>query len=249
MSRKRPYVLSLAGMDPSAGAGLLADIKTFEAHKVYGLGVCTAWTVQNDEEFVSVNWASWREIETQLEVLIKRFSIGFAKIGLIQNKDILETLILYLRQRFPNIQLIWDPILKASAGFEFHAGNPQPTRNTFSQLMMITPNWPEMQQLSGKEEPLQAAQEMSQYVHVYLKGGHRIDDPGKDVLFTREGKMHPFKGGKIRGGKHGSGCVLSAAILANLAQGYPLHRACLRAKGYTHNFLNSSPELLGYHKL
>ena len=248
MPRKRPHVLTVAGFDPSAGAGLLADIKTFESHKVYGLGACTALTVQNEDEFVSVEWIPKREILSQLEILLTRYKVEYVKIGLLQNLSLLESLVELLIDKEPRVKIIWDPILSASAGFEFHTDAFMPVPELFSQLYMVTPNWKEMQALTSELDAMEAARNLSKRVHVYLKGGHREDDPGKDVLFTQEGKEYPFRSkGVIRGPKHGSGCVLSSSITAHLAKGFPLHRACLKAKTYTWHFLNSTPHLLGYH--
>ena len=81
----RPYALSIAGFDPSAGAGLLADVKTLEASGVYGLGVCTALTVQNDVAFERVNWVSAADIRDQIRILLVRFRVDFIKIGLVES--------------------------------------------------------------------------------------------------------------------------------------------------------------------
>ena len=246
MSSPRPFALSIAGSDPSGGAGLLADIKTFEANKVYGLGVTTAVTIQNENEFKSVQWLSSDEIIKQIEIITKKYKIGLAKIGLIEN---LETLIKISELLSPNSLLIWDPILKASAGFEFHKKiETEKLEMALKNIFLVTPNSEEAIALTGIKDPLKAAEKLSMHCNVLLKGGHSEHVKGRDFLFTREKKHYSFRPGKnMVFPKHGSGCVLSAAITANLSKGFNLHAACLRAKSYTEKFLSSNAMLLGYH--
>src|SRR5688572_10503851 len=115
MSKERPCVLSIAGLDPSAGARLLADIKTFEQCKVLGMGVVTGLTFQNDSEFDDVRWIETAEIIKQFEVLLRRFKLGFVKIGMIKDLETLSLLISQLHTPHSQPKIIWDPILKASA--------------------------------------------------------------------------------------------------------------------------------------
>ena len=91
--KKRPNILTIAGFDPSNGAGLTADVKTFETLKCYGFSVCTANTIQNDIEFKDCLWISETVILNQLELLFKRFEINFAKIGIVENWEILYVII------------------------------------------------------------------------------------------------------------------------------------------------------------
>ena len=248
---KRPYVLSIAGFDPSGGAGVLADVKTFEANKVYGFGVMSALTFQNDSEFEKVEWIPLEKIMEQISVLQKRFQFDYIKIGLIENLEVLNQLILNLKSNISNPKIIWDPILKATAGFDFHNEiNKKLLEEICKNIFLITPNMEEIRILMNENDELKAAQDLSSFCNVFLKGGHNENDLGRDFLFTTEGKEFSFRAKqKVEVGKHGSGCVLSSAIIANLARGYKLHRACLRAKQYTAEFLNSNKNLLGYHKI
>src|ERR1700757_2780075 len=120
MNPARKYVLSIAGFDPSGGAGILADIKTFEGNKVYGLGVISANTFQNDKEFKKVDWIPVEKIIEQIDILKTRFEFEYVKIGLIENLEVLNVIISHLTSHIPHLNIIWDPILKASAGYEFH---------------------------------------------------------------------------------------------------------------------------------
>jgi hydroxymethylpyrimidine/phosphomethylpyrimidine kinase len=249
MKNARPIVLSIAGFDPSAGAGVLADIKTFEANKVYGMGVITANTFQDESEFDSVDWVSSEDTIKQCEVLIRKHKIANAKIGLIKDLDEMTSLVSYLISHVSH--LIWDPILKASAGYEFHTKmEKQKLSSILDKIFLLTPNTEEVIALSGIKDPVEGAKKLAEHCHVLLKGGHDNNNKGKDLLFTKEGKQFSFNPKKKNvSPKHGSGCVLSAAITANLANGYKIHSACLRAKQYTETVLASNKTLLGYHKI
>lgn len=251
MIKVRPYVLSIAGFDPSGGAGVMADIKTFESNKVYGLGVISANTFQNDEEFKSIDWIPAEKIIEQIDLLKKRFEFEYVKIGLIESLDVLDKVISYLTSHFSHPKIIWDPIFKASAGFEFHKETDKLLiEKICKELYLITPNVPEALQLGTHTEAIENAKHLSQFCHVFLKGGHAEKKVGYDVLFLRDGKQFSFRP-KMKNifPKHGSGCVLSSAITANLAKGEDLHRACLKAKRYTEKVLSSNKTLLGFHKL
>jgi len=249
MSTQRPYVLSIAGFDPSGGAGILADVKTFEANKVYGMSVMTGNTFQNESEFESVDWIPREKIIKQLEILNKKYKFEFAKVGLVESLETLSTLVSHLKSHISS--LIWDPILEASAGFEFHKTiEKEKLKSILQHIYLLTPNTEEAIALTGINDPMKAAEELSKHCNVYLKGGHNEKNKGKDFLYTTEGKQFSFNP-KLKNtfSKHGSGCVLSSAIAANLANGYKLNKACLRGKQYTERFLTSNKSLLGNHKL
>ncbi len=245
----RPYVLSMAGFDPSAGAGLLADIKTFEANHAYGLGVCTAITFQTDESFDGVQWIGTEAIIKQCDLLLKKYKPQYIKIGLIENMTVMLNLIRHIRHQSETVRFIWDPILKASAGFEFHTKVDQMLlKEICEELYLITPNIPEAVELGESGAAEMNAAELSKYCHVFLKGGHRADKTGEDLLYVKNGKRITF-GGRPKSlfQKHGSGCVLSSAIAARLAKGADLEKACLLAKDYTLSVLESNVSLLGFH--
>jgi hydroxymethylpyrimidine/phosphomethylpyrimidine kinase len=251
MAKIRPVVLSIAGLDPSGGAGLFADVKTFEAHKVYGLGIASANTFQNDIEFLKTEWIALDKIIEQFDLLQKRSPIDHIKIGLIESLNVLSNLVRMLKSKNKDVKIIWDPILKASAGLEFHKTiDISLLENICKEIYMITPNMPEAIKLGKNSEAFQNAKHLSKFCNVFLKGGHDQKNIGRDFLFVKDGKEFSFRSKtKEKVEKHGSGCVLSSAITANLAKGFKIHPSCLRAKDYTTNFLLSNKTLLGYHKL
>lgn len=248
MTFPRPYALSIAGFDPSGGAGLLADCKTLESNAVYGLGVCSALTVQNDVEFERVSWVAAADILNQARLLFARFPINCVKIGLVESLRQLPELLTWLRAQNPQVGIIWDPVLSASAGYEFHSGPPRELVETLCRfLALLTPNRLEVLRLWPAATPEQAALEVSAFCPVLLKGGHDDGPLATDVLYLN-GEKHLFSMLRLpQGEKHGSGCVLSAAILAHLAKGEPLAEACRAGKAYTAAVLASNPTLLGYH--
>lgn len=248
MPASRPYALTIAGFDPSAGAGVLADVKTLEASGVYGLATCTALTVQNDVSFERVSWVALADVQDQIRALLARFPVEYIKIGLIESLPVLLELISWLRALIPATRVIWDPVLRATAGYEFH---PQPEAGLLQaicrELALLTPNRPEALRLLPATSPEVAAEMLAAWCPVLLKGGHDTAAFATDVLLA-EGARHEFSAPRLpHGEKHGSGCVLSAAILARLALGDDLPAACQAGKAYTAAFLGSNDGLLGYH--
>lgn len=245
----RPYVLTIAGFDPSGGAGILADAKTLEANKVIGLGVVSANTFQHEDLFLGVDWIPKEAIIKQLEILFNKYPIHFVKIGLVESLDVLWSMIKFMQEKNPHVQIVWDPVLKASAGFIFHAA---PSRNLFEDIckniFILTPNWHELQALYPEFEPVYSARRLAQYCTVYLKGGHSDQKKGRDYLFSKSKEFVFNPKVLAQHDKHGTGCVFSSALTAHIARGFPLKKACLKAKSYITYFLLSNKSLLGYHK-
>lgn len=243
------YILTIAGLDPSSGAGITSDIKTFEAHGLYGASVCTAVTVQNDITFKDCVWIDKQIIIAQVETLFERFSISVVKIGIIQSWDVLLEVVLTLKKLNPEIKIVLDPILKASAGFDFHEDE---SLNIFEKVLcnctIITPNYNEIQELFPNKNIEETIEFISERTNIYLKGGHREDKKGWDeVYYSKIVKMNIPPIAETVFEKHGSGCVLSSVLAANLALDIPLEDACKNTKWYTEQFLNSNESLLGTH--
>lgn len=240
MSRQRSICLTIAGFDPCGGAGLLADIKTFEQLKLQGMSVCTANTIQTENEFHSVNWINQDIIIDQLNTILQKYEIEFVKIGLIESVDFLNRIVEILRAHKVKT-IVWDPIFSASAGFEFHSEENE-FRNILSKIDIVTPNWNEFKTLFK----CAYSNEFKSENTVYLKGGHREDKLGYDTIIHPKGKFN-LKPKGVGKAKHGSGCMLSAALLGYLCKGYPLQKASLKAKQYTYFRLVSNNSLLATH--
>ena len=250
MRKERPCVLSIAGFDPSGGAGLLADSKTFEQNKVSGMGVVTGITFQSDSEFEGVKWIETNEIIKQIEALSRKFKFEYVKIGMIKDLETLDTIVSNLKSKAASCKIVWDPIIKSSSGFEIHKGfEKEKLASILKRIFLLTPNTVEMKIIANEKDEMKAGKELSKYCNIFLTGGHSKEKQGRDLLFTSDGKAFPFRAKKISNyPKHGSGCVLSSAITANLAGANNLQRSCLKAKDYVTKFLMSNKTLLGYHK-
>ncbi len=249
--KNRPNILAIAGFDPSAGAGLLADIKTIEALKCYGMSVCTANTIQTDQEFVACHWIDSVVILKQLETLLHRVTFDVVKIGIIQDWEILLEIIGLLKKVNPSVRVVWDPVLSSSTNFSFHEKHSaKQIEQVLDAVYLVTPNYIELQQLLPEETMEETLNNIQKRTNLYLKGGHRPDVIGKDELFAKEANIYTLNP-KMKGctEKHGSGCVLSSAIAAYLALDFPLLKACYRAKRYTEKVLVSNKGLLGYHRI
>ena len=244
----RPAVMSIAGLDPSGGAGLLADIKTFEQLKALGLGCCTAITAQTFTKVLSVSWLSNREIFSQARPLLE--NISFCKIGIMPGVVATLELVQELLLLKPDLKIVMDPVLKASAGYSFHSDMSFATwKELLPLLFLITPNYDEAIAITGKTSGEAAAEELSGHCAVLLKGGHRTHLKGYDTLYTKNEVYTIPPAATEVFPKHGSGCVLSAAITACLANGQSLTEACTNGKRYTEKVLANNSSLIGYHQL
>ncbi|WP_299259658.1 hydroxymethylpyrimidine/phosphomethylpyrimidine kinase [uncultured Aquimarina sp.] len=256
----RPNILTIAGFDPSSGAGLTADIKTFESLKCYGLAVCTANTIQNDTDFEECNWVGVEVIKSQISILFKKFNIDYVKIGIIQNWSVLNEIIDFLLEKNKNVKIILDPVLKSSSDFNFQKQSLQTESSSnvldykFEQILdkiyLLTPNYDEIEMFYTGRTINETVRHISAKTNVLLKGGHRKEMLGKDELFTSKGKyfvLNPKN--KNITEKHGSGCILSSAITAQLALGFTLLKSCFRGKRYIEKVLSSNTTLLGYHRI
>jgi hydroxymethylpyrimidine/phosphomethylpyrimidine kinase len=237
----RPIVLSVAGFDPSAGAGVLADIKSFEALKTYGIAVNTGITIQNDIAFEHINWANDKQIKSSINILAKRYVIEVAKIGLHKNIQSVQNSVNLILKAWPKAKIIWDPILKSSSGFDFQIKfKKNQLIELLKKIFLITPNTEEFKKIGISE---------SEYpCHLLIKGGHSQGKYSEDILFLKGKKIKIFKSLRKKGiEKHGSGCVLSAAISAYIAKGNSMNQSISLGKKYINRFLSSNKTLCGYH--
>ncbi|HEU4789432.1 MAG TPA: hydroxymethylpyrimidine/phosphomethylpyrimidine kinase [Flavobacterium sp.] len=249
MSENRPIALTIAGFDPSGGAGVLADVKTFEQHKVYGFAINTGNTIQTENVFHKIQWTNIDFVIESITALFDSYTIKTVKIGIVPSLDYLSQIVFCLKKHSPSIKIIWDPILKSSTEFEFLSLESQVTLiKILKQMELITPNYEEIKYFDPEEKaPQKIAKFFSAYCSILLKGGHNTNEIGVDYLYTQNGihKLLPKTNKYYE--KHGSGCVLSSAITANLALEQNLKMACENAKRYTENYLLSNITKLGFH--
>jgi hydroxymethylpyrimidine/phosphomethylpyrimidine kinase len=248
----RPRVLVVAGYDQSAGAGVLSDVKTLEAHGVYGFAVCTGFTFQNEREIRRIQWFSIEEIVEQIDICFAAADFDWVKMGITEDVRMAAAIVHHLHRRHGGVRIVWDPVIRASSGRAFWQEVGEEWKAIAARCYLLTPNWEEIGQLYPGEDVAEACAKLTKEsaCHVYLKGGHHPEYPGRDYLW-RAGEVLPLEpevdGGQVYG-KHGSGCVLSSALAANLALGYELADAAVRSKRYVEQFLTSNKTLLGWHR-
>lgn len=248
MKYNRPIVISIAGFDPSGGAGVLADVKTFELHNCLGMGVVSALTVQTEDKFISVEWIPAEKIIEQLKPLLDIYDCSVVKIGIIENIEVLTKVVNFICSKNNNVKIVWDTVLAASSGFNLiEKINSTDLKELLKHLYLITPNTTEAIKLTNSTNEIEAAKFLSDYCYVLLKGGHSILNKGTDKLFFEDKEMEFKPSSDLFYAKHGSGCILSSAIASNLALDHDLESACRQAKLYIEKILNSNSQLLAYH--
>lgn len=233
-----PILLSIAGFDPSCGAGTAADLKTFAAHGCYGIAAITSLTVQNTQGVESVHNTPSAELRAQLEALAKDCDIVAVKIGMLGNRGNAAAVSEFLdTHKYSHVVL--DPVMKSSSGAELldAAGIKHLAMELLKRATVITPNIPEAEVLTGltiKDVPgMEAAArklvEMGARA-VIVKGGHM--ERANDVLF--DGKdVFQLAGDRAKEETlHGTGCTFASAFTAQLAAGRPLFEAATLAKAY-----------------
>lgn len=241
--------MTIAGFDPSAGAGILADIKTFEQHRVQGFAVQTANTIQTEDTFFKIEWTTLDFVIQAMEVLFEKNNIKAVKIGIVPSLCFLKEIVFFIKRLSPKTKIVWDTVLKSSTNFDFlTVENQSLLIEILMQVDLITPNFNEILKLSPKDiHPTKTAKDLSKYCAILLKGGHNPNEIGVDYLYQKNEiiRLPPNKLLPIE--KHGTGCVLSAAITANLALELSLEMACKNAKKYIEAYLQSNQTKLGYH--
>lgn len=259
-----PVALTIAGSDPSGGAGLQADLKTFHQHGVYGMSVVTLLTVQNTKSVKAVRLTDTQLTLAQLETVLEDIPPNAAKTGALGNEEIIEA----LSERLSSLSfpLVVDPVMisKHGAPLLSEKGVQALTERLLPLAFLVTPNTLEAEALSGIAvrdlvSMERAAREIQRRgaKNVLIKGGHLDSAPSDspespvpvkefpvtDLLLT--GNDVAFFSGQRFETKntHGTGCVLSAAITARLARGLELPLAVSGAKQFISAAIESNPNL------
>lgn len=231
-------LLTIGGFDPSCGAGIAADLKTFAAHGCYGVAAITSLTVQSTEGVQAVHNTPSAELREQLEILAKDCDIAAVKIGMLGNRGNAVVVAEFLdAHKFAHV--VHDPVMKSSSGAELldAAGIKYLATELLKRSTVITPNVPEAEILAGMEikdvADMEAAArkivEMGAHA-VIVKGGHM--ERAIDVLFDGE-KITQLGGDRVKADNyHGTGCTFASTVAAQLASGRGLTEAAMLAKAY-----------------
>ncbi|MCX8080168.1 MAG: hydroxymethylpyrimidine/phosphomethylpyrimidine kinase [Bacteroidia bacterium] len=244
-SYERPTVLSIAAWDPCGGAGLAADIKTFEQHKVLGMGVITAITAQTENEFFLFKELDLQTILEQLRPLLRTYRPRFFKIGMCPHAYI-ETLADEIHHHIDDPKIVWDPVMFTSTGFNLPRIEKEEYIRSLKKIYLFMPNLPEWEEF--KKIVRIEVSELSNEVNILVKGGHHQQEKGCDKLYAAGRLAFSFNPKVISSfDKRGTGCVLSSAIVSRLALGDELIQAVQHAKVYMEKILNSNSGKLSYH--
>jgi len=233
-----PILLTVAGFDPSCGAGIAADLKTFAAYGCYGVAAITSLTVQNTQGVEAVHNTPSAELREQLEVLAKDCEIAAVKVGMLGNRGNAVVVAEFLdAHKFAHV--VHDPVMKSSSNSELleSGGIKFLSTEMLKRSSVITPNVAEAEVLTGI--PIKEVADMEAAARkiaemgaraVIVKGGHM--EKAIDVLFDGN-EVHQLGGDKVKvEHTHGTGCTFASAIAAQLAAGRSLLEATTLAKAY-----------------
>ena len=252
-------VMSIAGFDPSGGAGTLADIKTFAAMGCFGTAAITSVTFQNTVAVYGASHQTAEVLRSQIEAVIDDFEIAAVKIGMTPTRELIEAVAEIIeKKRLPNV--VVDTVIRSTSGYDLI--DEDAVGSLIEWLLpladVVTPNMAEAERLTGLEaQDLGGMKRAAERIHemsaaptprrtarraVLVKGGH-LEDEATDVLFDGR-EFHIFRAPKIATVDiRGTGCTLSSAIAALLARGCEIPEAVARAKQYLSEILRAAPDI------
>lgn len=244
-----PVALTIAGSDPSGGAGIQADLKTFHQFGVYGEAVITLLTVQNTRKVSRVELVSGELIRQQIEAVVSDIPPGAAKTGALGGVEQVEVVAAMAAAfTFP---LVVDPVMISKHGARLLSEDAQAAirMRLLPRCVLITPNVAEAEELCGmRVEDVDDLEEAARRIadlgakSVLVKGGH-LQGEAVDVLY-HEGRIEWLAGARVQTRHtHGTGCTYSAAITSLLAKGDGLPDAVRQAKAFVQTALETAPGL------
>lgn len=246
-----PNVLSIAGSDPSGGAGIQADLKTFAALGCYGMAAITALTAQNTQGVTAIHVPPAAFVAGEIETIFADVRVDAIKIGMLGAAEVVAAVAQVLAGR-SGVPLVVDPVLVATSGAVLGDDSVVAALwdNLFPLARLVTPNLPEAARLAGRDVPRDRAEveALARALHAraptawLVKGGHDTSDRADDLLF--DGKPIWIEARRVATrNTHGTGCTLSSAIAAGLAKGQGLEDAVRGAKNFVTRALQASDAL------
>ena len=247
-----PRILSIAGSDPSGGAGIQADLKSIAANGGYGMAVLTALTAQNTQGVHAVHVPPAAFLRAQLDALSDDIEIDAVKIGMLATVEVIDTVLAWLTEIRPPVVVI-DPVMVATSGDRLlDADADGALRLLLGQAHLITPNLLELGVLSGRDitdwrDALTAAAVLSDETGaaVLVKGGHLPGEEAPDALIEPGGAVDEFAGVRIATrNTHGTGCSLSSALATRRAHGDAWPVAVAASRAWLRESLREGEDLL-----
>ena len=239
LDNDKPVVLTIAGLDPSGGAGVVADIKTIAAFGCFPAAAITSLTFQNAQRVFGAEHQSAATLRAQVEPIVADARVAAAKTGMLPTAEIVREVVRLFRENDLPAPVV-DPVMVSTSGHDLIGDEAfQVLKNDLLPLArLVTPNIPEAERLAGfpitSEADMHHAAKAIQSLGaaaVLVKGGHRGE--ATDMLLEETGDFTIFREEFMAVGEiHGSGCTLSAAIAASLAKGLTLKDAVGAAKKY-----------------
>ncbi len=260
-----PVCLTIAGLDPSGGAGIIADIKTFSAFGCFATAAITSLTFQNTTGVFGAVHQTAESIRGQIEPIIEDFTVAALKTGMLPNREVIEeTARIVKKNRLKNY--VVDPVVRSTSGFDLidDAALEVLIETLFPLADLVTPNLPEAERITRMKientRDIERAAKMMQSFgakNVLIKGGHffdgkRKEEKGEGEIKNRIARDFLFIGDDLKvyetafietTATHGTGCALAAAITANLALGKNLIEAVEAAKKYVTEAIRTAPNL------
>ena len=243
-----PVILTIAGFDPSSGAGITADIKTISTHKCYGVSCITALTVQSTGGVKRVDPVEGRIITETLEELVNDVDIAAIKIGMLGSAEAARAVVAFLK-RNKVAHVVLDPVIRSSSGAELlpKDGVQLLKEKMLGLTTVITPNIAEASVLTGLSVTVAADMvAAAEALHdmgarnVVITGGHL--DPPVDLV-SRDGREPELLLGSriMSSSTHGTGCAFSTSLACHLALGKSLLDSARAAKSYVESAIRSAP--------
>ena len=244
--------LTIAGLDPSGGAGVIADIKTISAFGCFAAAAITSITFQNTKGVFGATHQSAETVCRQIEPVFDDYHVAAVKTGMLPTKEIIRTTAHLLRNN--NVKhLVVDPVVRSTSGFDLidDSALRALVEELFPLAMVVTPNIPEAERIAGMsikscDDVFKAAEVMRSLGAraVLIKGGHfESDHRATDQLFIGD-EVEVFDAERIdTTATHGTGCTLSSAITANLALGHDLKQAVAIAKQFVTEAIRTAPNI------
>lgn len=234
-------VMSVAGVDPSGGAGIFADIKTFQALGVYGTGIVTALTAQNPQKMYSLKAIETSYVEEQIDAVLDTYNVEYIKTGMLYSTDIIKSVSKKIREY--NLKAVVDPVMVSTSGGELAKNDL--SQNLLKYLLpksiLTTPNVSEAEKLTNikitnEEEAKKACEKLGKTCNNIITGGHLN---GINTTYI-DGAISIFKQKLLKTDNlHGSGCNFSAAIVSYLSQKNDLKTSILKASDYTYESIKN----------